>query len=325
MKHVDLSGKCTYINYFSFLSDCTWNSLRFDVSASYQAFRNGSIFGWYQWPAIKKLPKTRDLETVTRIKISTMETLEIFSIFAVCCVSRSGGHVVSSIKSLGLWFILPASVEPHSPPFGQFTSRSCDLQWAIVGLDQGVHVTISPFRWVEGSHSLLVLGTLGAWVPQPLSHSLHRLDFVEGNLGCLTRLFHSLHMWIFLNDQLRTFGSFTLATVQSAYITHREFRKNTASFRKTLEPIISLRHIDFALITALTALVSLCIHYWAILSWQRSTVLLASGDISSAILATCPSHHSLAAHHAAHDLIQLLCLPSFQNLALYRPCDPTFW
>lgn len=325
MKHVDLSDICTNINYFSFLSDCYWNPLRFDVSASYQAFRNGSIFGWYQWPAIKKPPKTRDLESVTRMKISTMETLEICSILAVCRVSRSGGHVVSSIKSLGLWFILPASVELHSSPFGQFISRSCDLQWAIVGLDQGVHVAIIPFRWVEGSHSLLVLGTLVAWVPQPLISFTSQTRFCWRGLGCLTRLFHSLRIWIFLNDQLRTFGSFTLATAQSAYITHREFRKITASFRKILEPIIFLRHFDFALITALTALVSLCIHYWAILSWQRSTLLLASGDISSAILAIFPSHYSLAAHHAAHDLIQLLCLPSFQNVSLFRPCDPTFW
>lgn len=172
-------------------------------------------------------------------------------VFRAC---RQGGHVVSSIKSLDCDSSLPASVELHPSTFGQSTSRSCVLQWAIPGLDQSFHVAISPFRWVEGSHSLLVLGTLGAWVPQPLISFTSQTRFCWREIWVAesrTRLFHSLHMSIFLSDQLRTFGSFTFAIVQS---TTWAFRKITASFGKTLEPIRSLRHTDFALITALSQL-----------------------------------------------------------------------
>lgn len=156
------------------------------------------------------------------MKMPITEFLERFNIFS--------GFFVFVVR-VGTWCpqlnlcyydsSIPASVELHSPSFGKFISKSGDLQWAILGRDQVVHVAISPFRWVEGSHSFIVLRTLMLESWNGLSHSLHRPDFGEGGIWVesRTRLFHSLPI---LNDHPRKFGSFTFAIAQSAYITHSE-------------------------------------------------------------------------------------------------------
>ena len=151
--------------------------------------------------------------------------------------------------------------------------------------------------------SILVMGDLGGWVPHPL------VSF--------TSYSHWSAPYILDHSLLQQFNQHT---------SHPEhFARSQPLLEIPLEPILSLRHTGLALITALTTLVSLCIHCWAILSWQRSTVLVASGDISSTNCAICPSNHSLVAHHAAHDRIQLLCLPCFTNPSLFQSCGPSFW
>lgn len=204
-------------------------------------------------------------------------------------------------------------------------SRSGDLQWAILGRDQGVHVAISPFRWVEGSYSLIVLRSLDAWVPEPLISFTSLTRFWWRGIWVVesrTRLFHSLSI---LNDQPHTFwiihfydSSISIHHTLSISQDHGLFWKYPWNL-SYLWGILALHW------SQLSTLVSLCIHCWAILSWQRSTVLVASGDISSTNCAICPSPHSLVAHHAAHDRIQLLCLPCFPNLSLFHSCGPSFW
>lgn len=44
MRNLNLSEIFTYMNCFPFLGDCTWIPPRFDVSASYQVFWQGSNF-----------------------------------------------------------------------------------------------------------------------------------------------------------------------------------------------------------------------------------------------------------------------------------------
>lgn len=163
-----------------------------------------------------------------------MDILERFGIFVV---GRWAGYVVSSVN---LWYCelsILASVELHSLPFGQFTQWPCDLcdlrwQWTIVGLDLGGrcrHLPLwrLPFTFGEGD--------LGAWSPAT-AYLIHFTDsiLVYGTwvLEFRTRIFHSLHIWIFLINQLRTFGSFTFATAHSTSITPQNISQDSCLFWK---------------------------------------------------------------------------------------------
>lgn len=275
----------------------------------------------------RPLRKTPSQWGIWSIKMPIMEFLERSSIFSgfFVCVVRAGTWC-PRLNLWGLWFIYTGecrasftfiqaihfqglvtyngpymagtrvSMSP-SPPSDESKALIHLLYWGLWMLEPGTAYLI---HFID---SILVMGDLGGWVPHPLvsftSYSQWSAPYI---------LDHSL---------LQQFNQHT---------SHPEhFARSQPLLEIPLEPILSLRHTGLALITALTTLVSLCIHCWAILSWQRSTVLVASGDISSTNCAICPSNHSLVAHHAAHDRIQLLCLPCFTNPSLFQSCGPSFW
>lgn len=97
--------------------------------------------GYYESPHNKGFELCQSYKDITYGDFSKIQYLS--GLLCLLLVARG------VLDNLNLWnydLSIPASVELHSPSFGQFTSRSCDLHWAIVGLDQGVHVAISPFR-----------------------------------------------------------------------------------------------------------------------------------------------------------------------------------
>lgn len=190
-------------------------------------------------PVIKKTPTTRDLEFVTHIKMSMMGILERFSIFVGFVVGA--GTWCPRLNLRGWDLSILASVELHSPPFGQFTSWSCDLQLAMGHSWPWPVWPMSPTPLSDELNALIHFWWRALECLESTAYLIHftGLILVKGTwvLECRTRLFHSLHIWIFLIDQLRTFGSFTFATAHSTSITPRAFRKIPASFGKSPELI----------------------------------------------------------------------------------------
>lgn len=178
----------TCMNCFSFLSDCTWIPPRFDASAGYQVFWQGSNFGWYQWPAIKKTPPQRGIWS---IKMPIMEFLERFSIFSgfFVFVVRAG----TWCPRLNVWGY-DSSIPACRASFTFIQAIPFTVWWPTVGHTwpgpacpcRHLHLQMSrrlSFTYCIGDfgclshktaylihfiHSIMVEGDLGGWVPHPL-------------------------------------------------------------------------------------------------------------------------------------------------------------
>lgn len=245
-----------------------------------------------------------------------MEILKRFSIFVVC---YWGGYVVFSAKSPGLRFIYTGECRAS---FTSIRAIHFMVLWPTMAMSHSwpgpVWPMSPPFQMNWMLSFTFGEGHLSAWSP-PLILFTSQDRFWWRGLGCLSAasacFIHFISESFSLISSVHLDHSLLQQLIQTS-ITPRAFRKIPASLGKSSELIIALRCI-LALhwSTALITLVSLCIYCWAIPSWQRSTVLVARGDVCSESRVICPSHRCSC---SAHDLIQLLCLPSFTNPTFVR-------
>lgn len=184
----------------------------------------------------RPLRKTPPQWGIWSIKMPIMEFLERSSIFSgfFVCVVRAGTWC-PRLNLWGLWFIYTGECR------ASFTFIQAIHFHGLVTYNgpymAGTRVSMSPSPPSDESKALIHLLYWGLWMLESrnrLSHSLHRLDFGDGGFGWLSPAPACFIHFLFSLISPIHFGSFTFATVQSAYITPWAFRKITASFGNTL-------------------------------------------------------------------------------------------